>query len=119
LYGSLYLLATSGVGNERYYTPDGADKVVEDGSDDNLISIKVDVQGDEPTFEGVSIQQFRPELTSKLGYSRKDTSRGAEFSLTFRTAGGKFRKELRDTSTRRFLRGRKKTMFSTSQSILG
>jgi len=94
LYGSLYLLATSGVGNERYYTPDDADKVVEDGSDDNLISIKVDVQGDEPTFEGVSIQQFRPELTSKLGYSRKDTSRGAEFSLTFRTAGGKFPEEI-------------------------
>lgn len=76
LYGILALVETdSGV----FRTPSKLAPFVDDG---RLVTVMLDLTGDSPALEDITVDTLREEHVPKLGYSHKSSGRGAKYSLT-------------------------------------
>jgi CRISPR-associated protein Cas8b/Csh1 subtype I-B len=76
LYG---VLAVAESGSGLYTTPSKLEPFVDDG---RLVTISVDLTGDEPEIVDLTQDTLRADDLDKLGYSHKSSGRGAKYSLT-------------------------------------
>lgn len=76
LYG---VLAIAESGGRLYRTPSILDPFVNDG---RLVTISLDLTGEEPQLIDVEQDVLRDDDVPRLGYSHKSSGRGAKYSLT-------------------------------------
>jgi|APHM01.1.fsa_nt_gi CRISPR-associated protein, Csh1 family len=76
LYG---ILAVAAEGGDVFETPNALNAYLDDG---RLVTIHVDLTGDSYTYEGLTVDTLREDHISRLGYSKKSSGRGADYSLT-------------------------------------
>lgn len=76
MYG---VLAVAESGGALFGTPSKLAPFVDDG---RLVTVEVDLTGDEPRIVDVDVDVLRETDTAKLGYSHKSSGRGAKYSLT-------------------------------------
>jgi len=91
LYGAITEAADGEIDNEYdlYYTPGELDEfVVADDEDRYLITLNVDLTGDEPALADVTAEPLQPSMVDKLGYARYPWGRGIDHSITERGAKG-------------------------------
>ncbi len=91
LYGAITEAAEGEIDSEYdlYHTPGELDEfVVQDDEDRYLVTLKVDLTGDDPELTGVSADPLQPSDVGKLGYARYPWGRGIDHSITERGAKG-------------------------------
>src|SRR6056297_773955 len=91
LYGAMTEAADCEIDSEYdlYHTPGELDEfVVQDDEDRYLVTLKVDLTGDDPELTGVSADPLQPSDVGKLGYARYPWGRGIDHSITERGAKG-------------------------------
>lgn len=76
LYG---VLAVAAEGGELFRSPNALDEYVGDG---RLVTIHVDLTGDNPTYKSTAVDTLRADDIPQLGYSKKSSGRGADYSIT-------------------------------------
>ena len=76
LYG---VMAVAESGGGLYTTPSKLEPFIDDG---RLVTISLDLTGDNPELVGVDQDVLREADVPKLGYSHKSSGRGAKYSLT-------------------------------------
>lgn len=76
LYG---ILAVAEGGGELYGTPTKLEPFVDDG---RLVTIDIDLTGDEPIVHEPGVDTLREETVPDLAYAHKSSGRGAKYSLT-------------------------------------
>lgn len=87
-YGQLYrayLMERYGVSAEDalYVTPAESESIL--GAPGSVVTVKVDVTGHAPTYEGIEIDAYSEDLVSKLAHAKYDASRGKDHSITHQT----------------------------------
>jgi CRISPR-associated protein Cas8b/Csh1 subtype I-B len=91
LYGAMTEAADGEIDSEYdlYHTPGELDGfVVQDDEDRYLVTLKIDVTGDDPELTGISADPLQPSDVDKLGYARYPWGRGIDHSITERGAKG-------------------------------
>ncbi|MFC7079209.1 TM1802 family CRISPR-associated protein [Halorussus caseinilyticus] len=91
LYGAMTEAAAGGTDSEYglYYTPGELAGFVTDADDDRyLVTVKVDLTGDDPRLDAVTAQPLQPSMVEDLGYARYPWGRGIDHSITERGAKG-------------------------------
>lgn len=91
LYGAITEAASGAVESDfdLYYTPGELDDfVVENDEDRYLVTVKVDLTGDEPELADVVAEPLQRSTVEKLGYARYPWGRGIDHSITERGAKG-------------------------------
>jgi CRISPR-associated protein Cas8b/Csh1 subtype I-B len=91
LYGAMTEAAAGEIDGEYglYYTPGELDGFVTDANEDRyLVTVKVDLTGDEPDLVDVVAEPLQPSIVDKLGYARYPWGRGIDHSITERGAKG-------------------------------
>jgi hypothetical protein len=91
LYGAITEAADGAIDNEYdlYFTPGELDEfVVEDDEDRYLVTLKVDLTGDDPELADATAEPLQPSMVDKLGYARYPWGRGIDHSITERGAKG-------------------------------
>ncbi len=74
---------------QLYVTPGELDSFTTEADEDNrLVTVRVDLTGDNPRLDGVDVRPLRPELVDRLGFSRFPWGRGIDHSITRRGAKG-------------------------------
>ncbi|WP_435179814.1 type I-B CRISPR-associated protein Cas8b/Csh1 [Halorussus sp. AFM4] len=91
LYGAITEAAAGEIDSEfdLYYTPGELDGFVAEADEDRyLVTVKVDLTGDDPMLDGVTVEPLQPSMVEKLGYARYPWGRGIDHSITERGAKG-------------------------------
>lgn len=89
LYGAMTEAAAGKIDGdfELYFTPGELDGfVVEDDADRYLITVKVDLTGDEPELVDVTAEPLQPSAVEKLGFARYPWGQPVDHSITRRGA---------------------------------
>lgn len=74
---------------QLYVTPSELDGFTTSSDDDKkLVTACVDITADTPKLDGINVRPLRPEIVSKLGFSRYPWGRGIDHSITRRGAKG-------------------------------
>ena len=76
LYG---VLAVAEGGGELYGTPSKLEPFVDDG---RLVTIDIDLTGDEPIVHEPNVDTLREEMVPKLSYTHNSSGQGAKYSIT-------------------------------------
>ena len=89
LYGALTEAASGEIESkfDLYYTPGELDGFVSDADEDRyLVTVNVDLTGDDPVLDGATIEPLQPSMVETLGYARYPWGRGIDHSITERGA---------------------------------
>jgi len=111
LYG---VLAVAESGGALYTTPSKLEPFIDDG---RLVTVSLDVTGDEPEIVDLDQDVLRDDKVPKLGYSHKSSGRGAKYSLT--QIGSKNGNDAEGVSTTILRRIRSWTGEDSVQSLTG